>query len=57
MIQAEDLCQKCKHLNRGDYECNQKHYLDSWKFTIECEDFEEDTEDNEDNEDNEVLHT
>lgn len=40
MIQSNDLCQECKHFNKFDHECNEKHYLDPYKFTIECEDYE-----------------
>lgn len=50
MIQAEDLCQKCKYFDSSNHECEQKQYLDPWKFTIECEDFWSIEENHENNE-------
>lgn len=41
MTQVEDKCKSCKYLNPYDWECKKDYYLDSTKFTIECEDWEE----------------
>lgn len=41
MIQVADLCQNCEHFDLCNWECGEKHYLDSDKITIECEDYKQ----------------